>query len=438
MPIIEKLYSLEILDSRGRPTLKTTCHLKSGAIAEVSVPSGASTGEHEAHELRDGDKKRYNGFGVRNAVKNVNEDLAKVLCGQDWNQQSLDAAMNQLDGTANKSRLGANAILSVSLAFARACAAEKGIPLYQHFANLTDIKTQHLPRLTINLFSGGKHAGGQVPIQDLLIVPASATTIDESLSMSYAVYQSAAKLIFEKYGMRSLTADEGGLAPAFDNIEQMFEDAIQAIENAGLRCPQDVALAVDVASSHFYRNQKYFYNAQGGSAAQMMEQVGHWVKQFGVVSVEDGLAENDWENWPQLRTRLESTSPEVLVLGDDLLCTNPARIQRAIDENAANALLLKVNQIGTLSEAMQALHLAKNAGWKVTVSARSGETEDNWLADLAVGWGADQIKIGSITQSERLAKYNRLLEIEKETGWTVVTGRIISSITHSNNNHSVC
>jgi enolase len=421
MSIIEKLYSLEVLDSRGRPTLKTTCQLKNGAIAEVSVPSGASTGEHEAHELRDGDKKRYNGFGVRKAVGNVNEDLAKVLCGQDWNQQSLDDAMNQLDGTVNKSRLGANAILSVSLAFARACAVEKGIPLYQHFANLADIKSQHLPRLTINLFSGGKHAGGQVPIQDLLMVPASAKSIDESLSVSYAVYQSAAKLIFDKYGMRSLTADEGGLAPAFDKMEQMFEDAVLAIGKAGLRCPQDVALAVDVASSHFYSDQKYFYNAQGGSAAEMIEQVENWVNQFGVVSVEDGLAENDWENWPQLRTRLESTSPEVLVLGDDLLCTNPARIQRAIDENAANALLLKVNQIGTLSEAMQALHLAKNAGWKVTVSARSGETEDNWLADLAVGWGADQIKIGSITQSERLAKYNRLLEIEKETGWPVVS-----------------
>lgn len=421
MPIIEKLYSLEILDSRGRPTLKTSCQLKSGAIAEVSVPSGASTGEHEAHELRDDDKKRYGGFGVRNAVENVNKDLAKVLCGQDWNQQNLDAAMNQLDGTTNKSRLGANAILSVSLAFARACAVEKGIPLYQHFADLADIKSQHLPRLTINLFSGGKHAGGQVPIQDLLMVPASAKSIDESLSMSYAVYQSAAKLIFEKYEMRSLTADEGGLAPAFDKMEQMFEDAVLAIEKAGLRCPQDVALAVDVASSHFYREQKYFYNELGGSAAEMIEQVENWVNQFGVVSVEDGLAENDWENWPQLRTRLESTSPEVLVLGDDLLCTNPTRIQRAIDERSANALLLKVNQIGTLSEAMQALHLAKSAEWKVTVSARSGETEDNWLADLAVGWGADQIKIGSITQSERLAKYNRLLEIEKETGWPVVS-----------------
>ena len=420
MSIIEKLYSLEVLDSRGRPTLKTTCQLKNGAIAEVSVPSGASTGEHEAHELRDGDKKRYGGFGVRNAVENVNKDLAKVLCGQDWTQQTLDAAMNQLDGTANKSRLGANAILSVSLAFARACAVEKGIPLYQHFANLADIKSQHLPRLTINLFSGGKHAGGQVPIQDLLMVPASAKSIDESLSVSYAVYQSAAKLIFDKYGMRSLTADEGGLAPAFDKMEQMFEDAVLAIGKAGLRCPQDVALAVDVASSHFYRDQKYFYNAQGGSAAEMIDQLESWVNQFGVVSVEDGLAENDWENWPQLRTRLESTSPEVLVLGDDLLCTNPAHIQRAIDTKSANALLLKVNQIGTLSEAMQALHLAESAGWKVTVSARSGETEDNWLADLAVGWGADQIKIGSITQSERLAKYNRLLEIERETGWPVV------------------
>ena len=370
--------------------------------------------------MRDGDTKRYGGLGVRKAVEHVNNDLAELLCGRDWNQQSLDDAMNQLDGTANKSRLGANAILSVSLAFARACADEKEIPLYQHFADLADNKAQHLPRLTINLFSGGKHAGGQVPIQDLLMVPASAKTIDESLSMCYAVYQSAAKLIFDKYEMRSLTADEGGLAPAFDKMELMFEDAALAIESAGLRCPQDVALAVDVASSHFYQDQKYFYNAQGGSAAQMIDQLEKWVTQFGVVSVEDGLAENDWENWPQLRTRLESVSPAVLVLGDDLLCTNPERIQRAIDENAANALLLKVNQIGTLSEAMQALHLAKNAGWKVTVSARSGETEDNWLADLAVGWGADQIKIGSITQSERLAKYNRLLEIEKETRWSVV------------------
>jgi len=420
MPIIEKLYSLEILDSRGRPTLKTTCELKNGIIAQVSVPSGASTGEHEANELRDGDEKRYNGFGVRKAVEHVNKNLAEVLCGKEWSQQSLDDAMNQLDGTANKSRLGANAILSISLAFARAEAAEQGIPLYQHFANLAQIKATHLPRLTINLFSGGKHAGGQVPIQDLLMVPAAAKNIDESLAMSAAVYQSAAKLIFEKYDMRSLTADEGGLAPAFDQMEQMFEDAIQAIKNAGLRCPQDVALAVDVASSHFYRDEKYFYNAQGGSAAQMIAQVEYWVNQFGVVSVEDGLAENDWENWPQLRQRLETISPDVLVLGDDLLCTNPARIQRAIDSNSANALLLKVNQIGTLSEAMQALHLAKNAGWKVTVSARSGETEDNWLADLAVGWNADQIKIGSITQSERLAKYNRLLEIEQETGWPVV------------------
>jgi len=420
MPIIEKLYSQEILDSRGRPTLKTTCALKNGATAGVSVPSGASTGEHEAHELRDGDAKRYNGFGVRKAVENVNTDLATLFCRQEWNQQSLDAAMNQLDGTANKSRLGANAILSVSLAFARACAAEKDIPLYRHFANLAEMKARHLPRLTINLFSGGKHAGGQVPIQDLLMVPAAAKSIDESLSISYAVYQSAAKLIFDKYGMRSLTADEGGLAPAFDKIELMFEDAIQAIENAGLRCQQDVALAVDVASSHFYRDQKYFYNTQGGSAAEMTEQVEHWVRQFGVVSVEDGLAENDWGNWPRLRASLEAISPDILVLGDDLLCTNPARIQRAIDEKSANALLLKVNQIGTLSEAMQALHLAKTAGWKVTVSARSGETEDNWLADLAVGWNADQIKIGSITQSERLAKYNRLLEIEQETGWPVV------------------
>jgi enolase len=420
MPVIEKLQGMEILDSRGRPTVKTVCRLKGGFAAAVSVPSGASTGEHEAHELRDGDQTRYGGMGVRRAIEHVNRDLSNLLCGREWEQESLDAAMNRLDGTANKSRLGANAILSVSLAFARACTTEQGISLHRHFAALAGIEAQQLPRLTINLFSGGKHAGGQVPIQDLLMVPASATSIDQSLAMSYAVYQSAARLILDKYGMRSLTADEGGLAPAFEHVEQMFADATSAIENAGLCCPQDVALAVDVASSHFYRDRKYFYNARGENAAQMIEQLENWVKRFGIVSVEDGLAENDWEDWPHLRARLEAVSPNVLVLGDDLLCTNPARIQRAIEGSAANALLLKVNQIGTLTEAMRALHLAQSAGWSVTVSARSGETEDDWLADLAVGWGADQIKIGSITQSERLAKYNRLLEIEKETGWPVV------------------
>lgn len=421
MSIIEQLHSLEILDSRGRPTLKTTCRLKSGAVAQVSVPSGASTGEHEAHELRDGDAHRYGGLGVRKAVGHVNKEFAEYLCGREWNQQTLDEAMRGLDGSSNKARLGANAILSISLAFVRAQAKEQELPLYRHFARLSGSEKPRLPRLTINLFSGGKHAGGQLPIQDLLMVPARAVTIEQALADSYAVYQSAARLSYEKHGMRALTADEGGLAPAFESIEQMFQDAVQSIENAGLKCPDDVALAIDVASSHFYSDQKYFYNPEGADAAGMIEEVAGWVSRYGIVSVEDGLAENDWENWPLLRERLGALSPSVLVLGDDLLCTNPARIQRAIDENAANALLLKVNQIGTLSEALQALKLAQNAGWKVTVSARSGETEDNWLADLAVGWGADQIKIGSITQSERLAKYNRLLEIEQETGWPVTS-----------------
>ncbi len=421
MSVIEQLHSLEILDSRGRPTLKTLCRLKSGAVARVSVPSGASTGEHEAHELRDGDPLRYGGLGVRKAVGHVNKEFTELLCGRKWNQQTLDEAMNELDGSANKARLGANAILSISLAFARAQAKEQGIPLYRHFARLAGSEKPRLPRLTINLFSGGKHAGGQLPIQDLLMVPSRAVTIDEALSTSYAVYQSAARLSYEKHGMRALTADEGGLAPAFESIEQMFQDAVQSIEDAGLKCPGDVALAIDVASSHFYSDQKYFYNSEGANAAGMIEELAGWVSQFGIVSVEDGLAENDWKNWPLLRERLKTISPSALVLGDDLLCTNPTRIQRAIDEKAANALLLKVNQIGTLSEALQALKLAQGAGWKVTVSARSGETEDNWLADLAVGWGADQIKIGSITQSERLAKYNRLLEIEQETGWPVTS-----------------
>jgi enolase len=418
MPTIKRLTGLEILDSRGRPTVQATCELSSGAGATVSVPSGASTGAAEAHELRDGDPQRYRGLGCRRAVSHIDNELHQALTNRNFgHQRELDQAMLDLDGSATKARLGANAILAVSLAFARAVAAEQGRPLYRYFADLMEQPVQRLPRPTINLFSGGKHAGGQVPIQDVLIVPTSAATIDEALAMAFAVYQAAAEITYLKYDARALTADEGGLAPAFPGAEAMLDDAVEAIHAAGLEPGREVALAVDVAASHFYQDGRYRLGSQVLDGPAMIEQLLDWLKRYPIVSLEDGLAEEDWAHWPDLRARVAGRA---LVLGDDLLCTNPACIQRAIELQAADALLLKVNQIGSLTEAAEACRLARSAGWQVTISARSGETEDNWLADLAAGWRGDQIKVGSITQSERLAKYNRLLAIEAETGLPLV------------------
>ncbi|MCX5661577.1 MAG: enolase [Planctomycetota bacterium] len=418
MPTIRRLSAMEILDSRGRPTVACECELASGAVAAASVPSGASTGAAEALELRDGDPKRYRGLGCRKAVGHVNGPIAAALAGKAFETQAaLDERLIALDGTPTKSRLGANAVLAVSIAFARASAAERGVPLYQHFADMLGLPLATLPRLTVNLFSGGKHAGGQVEIQDVLIVPASAKTIDEGLATIFAVYYAAADLTSKKYGVRSLKADEGGLAPPFPNVEAAFDDAVAAIKAAGFEPGRDVAIALDVASSHFFRDGRYHLGGAALDSAGMIERVGSWVKRYPIVSVEDGLSEDDWSNWPPLR---RSLAGKALTLGDDFLCTNPARITRAIDAKAADALLLKVNQIGTLTEAAKACRLARAAGWRVTVSARSGETEDNWLADLAVGWGGDQIKIGSIAQSERLAKYNRLLAIEAQAKLPVV------------------
>jgi enolase len=418
---IARLAGREILDSRGRPTVQAACELSDGSRAAASVPSGASTGAAEAHELRDGDPRRYRGLGCRRAAANVGA-IGQALAGRSFaGQAALDAALIELDGTPAKSRLGANAILAVSLAFARAAAVAQGLPLYRYFADVlaedqrptTNDQRQPfaLPQLTVNLFSGGKHAGGQVPIQDVLLVPLAAATVDDALAMVFEVYQAAAELIGRAYGMRALTADEGGLAPAFPSAEAMLGDAVAAIEAAGLAPGRDMALAVDVAASHFYQAGRYQMGGAALDSMAMVDALIGWLDRYPIVSLEDGLAEDDWAHWPWLCAR---SGQRALVLGDDLLCTNQARIQRAINERAANALLLKVNQIGTLSEAAAASRLARSAGWRVTISARSGETEDDWLADLAVGWGGDQIKVGSITQSERLAKYNRLLAIEDE------------------------
>ncbi len=418
MYTIKRLSALEILDSRGRPTIRTTCVLDGGFAGVASVPSGASTGRAEALELRDGDAKRYRGMGCRKAVENVRGRLNQAFAGRSFADQSdLDRSLIQEDGTPNKAGLGANAILSVSLAFARAAALQQGVPLYRYFSERLGLTPKTLARPTINLFSGGKHAGGQVPIQDVLVVPASATTFDEALAMTFEVYQCAAELTAGKYGARALTADEGGLAPPFPNAVAMLEDAVRSIERAGFKPGSEVALAVDVASTHFFENGVYRMGASSLNSAEMVEQLAGWVSQYPIVSLEDGLAEDDWDSWPTLRERVGNRTR---VVGDDLLCTNPDRIRRAIQANAADTLLLKVNQIGTVSEAAEACQLARSAGWQVTVSARSGETEDNWLADLAVGWLGDQIKVGSITQSERLSKYNRMLEIEADTGLPLV------------------
>ena len=417
MPKIERLWGREILDSRGKPTILATCMLEGGASASASVPSGASTGTAEAFELRDGDPKRYRGLGCRQAAANIGGALNYALAGRVFPDQSeLDRAMIALDGTPTKSRIGANAILAVSIAFARAQALQRQLPLYRHFSEMLGSSADALPRLTINLFSGGKHAGQQVSIQDVLIIPMSAQTVDEALVAAFDVYQAAAELVFEKYGMRLLTADEGGLAPPFKSVEEMFAMAVEAIKRAGYAPGKDIALGVDVASTHFYRDGVYELDSETLDSPGMIQTIAGWLERFPIVSVEDGLAEDDWEHWPKLR---ETIAGRALTLGDDLLCTNPARIGRAIESKACDALLLKVNQIGTLTEAQEACQQVRAAGWSVTLSVRSGETEDNWAADLAVGWRADQFKNGSIRQSERLAKYNRLLEIAETTGWTL-------------------
>ena len=417
MPTIDTVCGQEILDSRGRPTVLATCVLKDGVTASASVPSGASTGSAEATELRDGNPLRYSGLGCRVAVSKIDGEIAAAVSGRTFEDQAqMDRMLIELDGTPGKSRLGANAILAVSLAFARARALLSGRPLYRVFGEVLRLETRSLPRLTINLFSGGKHAGAQVAIQDVLIVPLRATGIDETLAMAHDVYEAAAELIFRRYGMRRLRADEGGLAPPARCSQEMIELALESIEAAGYTPIVDVGLALDVASSQFHREFRYHLDGEVLDGPAMVELLTGWVEKYGLLSIEDGLAEEDWTHWRMLRSRITGKS---LTIGDDLLCTNVSRIAYAIERQSCDALLLKVNQAGTLTEAAEACRLARSVGWSVIVSVRSGETEDTWAADLAVGWCADYFKNGSLTQSERTAKYNRLLAIERETRWPV-------------------
>lgn len=408
---IESLSAVEILDSRGRPSILARCRLADGIAASASVPSGASTGAAEALELRDGDQARYGGLGCLRAVDNIKGKINRALAGHRFETQAaLDQALIDLDGTPNKGRLGANAILGVSLAFCRAQAAQRATPLYAQLAQLANA-TPLLPRPMINLFSGGAHGGGQVAIQDVQLVVPAADSIRRTLEVVSDVYRAAADLMAKRYRTRLLTADEGGLAPPFETSEAMLSAAVEAIERAGYQPGSEVALTLDIAASQFYSSAGYRLDGATIARATMIDTIERWCAEYPIISIEDGLQEADWTGWRKLVQVLEG---RVMILGDDLLCTQAERIHRAIDLNAADSLLLKVNQVGTLTEALAALTLARRAGWRIVVSARSGETEDDWLADLATGWAGDYIKVGSITQSERLAKYNRLLVLEAQ------------------------
>jgi len=404
--------ALEVLDSRGNPTVEVEMRLDDGSRGRAIVPSGASTGTHEAHELRDGDPKRYGGKGVLDAVANVNEEIADAVIGQHASdQQGLDRLMAALDGTVNKSRLGANALLGVSLAAAHATAASRRLPL---FASLGGPEANLLPCPMFNVLNGGKHATRSTDFQEFMLAPVGLPTFAEALRAGAEVYQVLKKLL-DARGLSTNVGDEGGFAPSLENNVAAVELLVQAIEAAGYRPGEDVALALDPASSEIYHHGRYELASEGRSltSAEMVDLWAEWCERYPIISIEDGLAEDDWEGWSLLTQRL---GDKVQLVGDDLLVTNLDFLERAIETKAANAILIKVNQIGTLSEAIAATQRAMDVGWGAMMSHRSGETEDTTIADLAVALGTGQLKSGAPARGERTAKFNRLLRIEAELG----------------------
>ncbi len=407
---IRQLNALEILDSRGRPTVAVEAELSSGARAWAQVPSGASTGRHEALELRDGDPARFAGRGVRQAVANVEQAIGPALAAADAEEQTaIDERMIELDGTPNKSRLGANAILGVSCAVARAVAQARGLPLWRLLAG--DRKL-NLPVPMVNILSGGLHAFRNIEFQDFLAVPHGFATFSDALVALLDIHRVTFDVIRERGYVLTGVADEGGWGPLVERNEIELEMLTEAIERAGYQPGEQVSIAIDVASSHFYREGRYHLQTEKKTldAAGMTELLRNWCGRYPVLSIEDGLEEDDWEGWRTLNGELGG---RIQILGDDFFSTNPARLERGIRERAANAVLVKMNQIGTLTETLRVIDRAREAGFGAVISTRSGETEDAFLSDLAVASGAGQIKPGSVTRSERLAKYNRLLEIEK-------------------------
>jgi enolase len=409
---IAAVQALEVLDSRGNPTVEVEIRLEDDSRGRATVPSGASTGAHEAHELRDGDPKRYGGKGVLDAVANVNGEIADAVVGQHAaDQQGLDRLMAALDGTANKSRLGANALLGVSLAAAHAMAASRGQPLY---ASLGGPDASLLPCPMFNVLNGGRHATRSTDFQEFMLAPIGRPTFAEALRAGSEVYQALKKLL-DARGLGTNVGDEGGFAPSLENNVAAVELLVQAIEAAGYRPGLDVAIALDPASSEIYRDGRYELASEGRSltSAEMVDLWEEWCERYPIVSVEDGLAEDDWEGWQLLTRRL---GDKVQIVGDDLLVTNLEFLERAIETEAANAILVKVNQIGTLSEAIAATQRAMGVGWGAMISHRSGETEDTTIADLAVALETGQLKSGAPARGERTAKFNRLLRIEAELG----------------------
>ena len=412
MPYITDVYAREVLDSRGNPTVEVEVYTESGAYGRAIVPSGASTGEHEAVELRDGDKSRYLGKGVSKAVENVNDVIAPELIGFDVTAQILiDKTMIELDGTANKGKLGANAILGVSMACAKAAADFYGIPLYQYFGGFN---AHQLPTPMMNILNGGAHADWCIDIQEIMIMPVGADSFKEAIRMGAEVFHNL-KVVLKGMGLNTAVGDEGGYAPKLPSNEAAFQAVIQAIEKAGYVPGKDIMLAMDVASSEFYNEEtnKYDLKSEGKSltAEEMVAYYTELCNKYPIISIEDGLDENDWEGWKHLTEALGS---KVQLVGDDLFVTNPARLADGIAKGVANAILIKVNQIGTLTETFEAIEMAKRAGYTAVVSHRSGETEDTTIADNAVALNAGQIKTGSASRTDRIAKYNQLLRIEDE------------------------
>ena len=419
MSKIKDLRAREIMDSRGNPTVEVDVILESGILGRMMVPSGASTGQFEALELRDGGS-RHRGKGVTKAVDNANTVIRSALIGQDIEDQAaLDNLMIALDGTPEKSNLGANAILGASFACIHAAAYEAGLPLFRHLAKkyLPAAEALSIPVPMVNIISGGLHAGKNIDLQDFLIIPVSPTSYPEALEMIYNVYWKTREVLIKKGHNAYLLADEGGFGPQLSSNEEALEVLSEVFHQCGYKPHTDVAIALDVASSHFYDPQKNSYRLNSEdrslSSLEMIDMLEKWTKEHPVISIEDGLAENDWEGWTVLTQRL---GKHIQLIGDDLFTTNPGRLQKGFDLKAGNSILVKMNQIGTLTETVFTLNMAKNAGFKTIVSARSGETEDATLSDLAVGLNGGQIKIGSVAGSSRLAKYNQLLRINEQLG----------------------
>jgi len=413
MSAIVDIVGREILDSRGNPTVECDVLLESGVMGRAAVPSGASTGSREAIELRDGDKGRYGGKGVLRAVNHINTEISEAVLGLDASEQAfLDKTLIDLDGTENKSRLGANALLAVSMAVARAAAEEAGLPLYRYFGGMGGCQ---LPVPMMNVINGGAHANNGLDVQEFMIIPVGADSFREALRWGAEVFHALKKIIHDK-GMSTAVGDEGGFAPRVENHEAAIQLILQAIEAAGYTAGEQIALGLDCASSEFYKDGQYVLNGEGGlklSAEQWSDMLRAWADKYPIISIEDGMAEGDWDGWKLLTERL---GKNVQLVGDDLFVTNTKILKEGIAKGVANSILIKINQIGTLTETFAAIEMAKRAGYTAVISHRSGETEDSTIADIAVGLNAGQIKTGSLSRSDRIAKYNQLLRIEEDLG----------------------